>query len=179
MADSRPCVPPPPKPPSPVPIPCESTSNPPPPPCAAVPCLRATRSRKLPMGTSMDHGQLCLLPCLWGRAPHPRLPVNPPPGPRGAARARCPKRPAIGKGVGGLQRGSYGTVGERRVRPEAVETSPEAKGGSITREGTPEAAPEPVRQAVGGGCQSGWGRLLSVTNAIEAGTWRQGDSGWA
>ena len=39
--------------------------------------------------------------------------------------------------------------------------------------------PEAVRQAVGGGCQSGWGRLLSVTNAIEAGTWRQGDSGWA
>ena len=42
------------------------------------------------------------------------------------------------------------------------------------REGTSEAAPEAVRQAVGGGCQSGWGRLLSVTNAIEAGTWRQG-----
>ena len=42
-----------------------------------------------------------------------------------------------------------------------------------------ETAPEAVRQAVGGGCQSGWGRLLSVTNAIEAGTWRQGDSGWA
>ena len=38
-----------------------------------------------------------------------------------------------------------------------------------------------MRQAVGGGCQSGWGRLLSVTSAIEAGTCRQGDSGraWA
>ena len=36
-----------------------------------------------------------------------------------------------------------------------------------------------VGQAVGGGCQSGWERLLSVTNAINAGTWRQGDSGWA
>ena len=47
------------------------------------------------------------------------------------------------------------------------------------REGTSEATPAAVRQAVGGGCQSGWGRLLSVTNAIEAGTWRQGDSGWA
>ena len=34
-------------------------------------------------------------------------------------------------------------------------------------------------QAVGGGCRSGWGRLLTVTNAIEAGTRRQGDSGWA
>ena len=50
--------------------------------------------------------------------------------------------------------------------------------GCITREGTAEAVPAAVRQAVGGGCQSGWGRLLSVTNAVEAGTWRQGDSGW-
>ena len=40
-------------------------------------------------------------------------------------------------------------------------------------------APAAVRQAVGGGCRSGWGRLLSVTNAIDAGTWRQGDSGCA
>ena len=31
---------------------------------------------------------------------------------------------------------------------------------------------EEVAEAVGG-------RLLSVANAIEAGTWRQGDSGWA
>ena len=46
-------------------------------------------------------------------------------------------------------------------------------------EGTPEAAPEAVRQAVGGGCQSRWGRLLSVTHANEAGTCCQGDSGWA
>ena len=27
---------------------------------------------------------------------------------------------------------------------------------------------EAVRQAVGGGCQSGWGRLLSVANAMLA-----------
>ena len=51
--------------------------------------------------------------------------------------------------------------------------------GCIRREGTSEAAPEAVRQAVGGGCRSGWGRLLSVTNAVEAGAWRQQDSGWA
>ena len=51
--------------------------------------------------------------------------------------------------------------------------------GCIRRKGASEAAPEAVRQAVGGGCRSGWGRLLSVTNAIEAGTWRQGNSGWA
>ena len=39
--------------------------------------------------------------------------------------------------------------------------------------------PAAVRQAVRGVCHSGWGRLLSVTNAVEAGTWRQGGSGWA
>ena len=50
--------------------------------------------------------------------------------------------------------------------------------GCIRREGTSEAAPEAVRLAVGGGCQSGWGRLLLVTNAIEPGTWLQADSGW-
>ena len=33
--------------------------------------------------------------------------------------------------------------------------------------------------AVRGGCQRGWGRLPSVTHAIETGTWRQWDSGWA
>ena len=47
------------------------------------------------------------------------------------------------------------------------------------RDALEEAAPEAVRQAVGGGCRSGWGRLLSVTNAVEAGTRRQADSGWA
>ena len=36
--------------------------------------------------------------------------------------------------------------------------------------GTSEAAPEAVKQAVGAGFQSGWGPLLSVTNAIETGT---------
>ena len=32
----------------------------------------------------------------------------------------------------------------------------------MRREGASEAAPEAVRRAVGGGCQSGWGRLRSV-----------------
>ena len=50
--------------------------------------------------------------------------------------------------------------------------------GCIRREGTSEAVPEAVRQAVGGGCRSGWGRLLSVTHAIEAGICRQGDTSW-
>ena len=31
---------------------------------------------------------------------------------------------------------------------------------------------------VGGGGQSGWGRLLLVTNAVDAGTCLQGDSSW-
>ena len=60
------------------------------------------------------------------------------------------------------------------VRPPPPPT-PQWQGGPqrcIRREGASEAAPEAVRQAVGGGCQSGWGRLLLVTNAIEPGTWR-------
>ena len=43
----------------------------------------------------------------------------------------------------------------------------------------PSPQREAVRQAVGGGCQIGWGRLLSVINPMEAGTWGQEDSGWA
>ena len=39
--------------------------------------------------------------------------------------------------------------------------------------------PEAVRQAVGGGCRNDRGRLLSVTNAMESGSCRQGDSGRA
>ena len=39
-------------------------------------------------------------------------------------------------------------------------------------EGKGPRGPEAVRQAVGGGCQSCWGRLMSVTNTIEAATWR-------
>ena len=49
--------------------------------------------------------------------------------------------------------------------------------GCIRREGILDAVPEAVGQAVGGGCQSGWRRLLSVANAIEPGICRQGDSG--
>ena len=50
---------------------------------------------------------------------------------------------------------------------------------ALEGKGTSEVAPEVVRQAVGGGCRSGWGRLVSVTNVTEVGTCRQGDSGWA
>ena len=51
--------------------------------------------------------------------------------------------------------------------------------GCIRREGASEAAIDAVTQAIGEGCQSGWGRILSATNAIEAGTRRQGDTSWA
>ena len=51
--------------------------------------------------------------------------------------------------------------------------------GCIGRDGASQGALEAVRQAVEGGCQSGWVRSLSVTNAIEHGTCRQGQSGWA
>ena len=44
----------------------------------------------------------------------------------------------------------------------------QAPGGYIRRDGASQWATEAVRQAVGGGCQSGWALLLSVTNVIEA-----------
>ena len=49
----------------------------------------------------------------------------------------------------------------------------------IRREGTREVASEAARQAVGGGCQSGWGRLPSATNAVEAGHLPSGRHSWA
>ena len=64
-----------------------------------------------------------------------------------------------------------------KVQHRSTICQPPPPQGGTRREGTSEVASEAVRQAVGGGCQSGWGRLLSVTNAIEAGTWCQGDCG--
>ena len=58
------------------------------------------------------------------------------------------------------------------MRPTCPTPPPPPKG-CIRRQGTSESAPEAVGQAVGGGCHSGWGRILSVTNAIEPGTCRQ------
>ena len=71
--------------------------------------------------------------------------------------------------------GAAGGARELGLHPRAAQRM--AVG--MHQKGTSEVAPEAVGQAVGGGCQSGWGRLLSVTNAVEAGTWRQRDSGWA
>ena len=78
----------------------------------------------------------------------------------------------IDKGGGGTWKGRCGNPGALAVQGGREQ-------GCIGGEGASEAAPAAVRQAVGGGCRSGWGRLLSVANAIEAGTWRWGDSGWA
>ena len=59
-----------------------------------------------------------------------------------------------GQGVGV---GSQGMVCRCEDR---VVTNCEGSGhGCIRREGTSEAAPEAVRQAVGGGCTSGWGAV--------------------
>ena len=69
-------------------------------------------------------------------------------------------------------RGMMGRQVHRRLKEVAFCSVPQ---GCVRRGGTAEA----VRQAVGGGCQSGWGRLLSVASAVEAGASRQGDCGWA
>ena len=79
---------------------------------------------------------------------------------------------------------------EALLRVEIIQAVESLKGigvppppqGCIGRERTSEAAREAVRQVVGGGCRSGWGRLLWVTNAIEAGAWRRRQwlgEGWA
>ena len=68
-------------------------------------------------------------------------------------------------------RGSY----VHRAKTAGVDSNQ----GCIGREGRSEAAPEAVGQAVGGGCQSGWGRLLSVRIAIATGTGRWRDDGRA
>ena len=95
---------------------------------------------------------------------------------------QCKGERPIGAAYGG--KGSKGRVAEGSDRPMGT-TSCRPQRTQVSCqppppwEGTSEAAAEAVRQAVGGGCQSGWGRLLSVTDAMEAGTCRQGDSGWA
>ena len=66
-----------------------------------------------------------------------------------------------------------------RTSPDASETRGAWGAWGPGQERASEAAPEAVRQAVGGGCQSGWGRLLSVTNAIQAGGRQWLGVGWA
>ena len=108
-----------------------------------------------------------------GQPPLP--PLRPPSPPSSAPMRPCP-RPPPPKTKGTIVGNNNIYNREDLIGPLLVPTllgprplpPPE---GCIGREGTSEAAPEVVRQAVGGSCQSGWGRLLSVTNAIEAGTY--------
>ena len=69
-----------------------------------------------------------------------------------------PLRPPLADGSVSCARRGFHTVYQTKIGDQRC----------IRREGASEA----VRQAAGGGCRSGWGRLLSVTNAIEPGTWR-------
>ena len=94
---------------------------------------------------------------------------------RGLSKHR-PLDQAFAQGGGVLRAGSsLETRTPRQARlPRGCQSSP---GPAINSKGTAEA----VRQAVGGGCQSGWRRLLSVTNAVEH--WPSGRQwlgvGWA
>ena len=78
-----------------------------------------------------------------------------------------------------------GGTGERGGAKAAMGKRAGAKRPAMCRaasegEGASEAAEEAVRQAVGGGCQSGCGAVtVGYKCHSEAGTWRQGDSGWA
>ena len=120
-----------------------------------------------------------------GRAPLKGGSKPPPPPPSGAQFSEAPK--AWKKIVGQNQLAVPATIFDwpkvrKKPLPNVLKGGgvQEGKGwGCSRRGGTSEAAPDTVRQAVGGGCQSGWGRLRSVTNVIEAGTWSRGDSGWA
>ena len=113
---------------------------------------------------------------------NPHQGPSPPPPPPGTA----PPAGFTAHGLGALQqprRGREQTEQKPNIHTnkcaQARGTCVQACAGQecIRREGTSEAAPEAFRWAVGGGRQSGGGRLLSVTNAIEAGTCRQGNSG--
>ena len=92
----------------------------------------------------------------------------------------CPMHPCAGKGRGPSTRppprcgfSNVSTAPGKRGRSRKLHVKcpgHRGTGESIRREGTSEASPEAVRQAVGGGCRRDWGRLLSVINAIESGT---------
>ena len=99
----------------------------------------------------------------------------------------CVRREGAGRSAGGWPAGDLGdgrtrsdVVSGRRSHSDLVPecahvVTGQAIGGQSRRRdrkfGASEVAPEALRQAVAG-CQR-------VTNAIEAGAWRQGDSGWA
>ena len=122
----------------------------------------------MPAPGAMRQPHWDVLPPNWACRPHTRGNVM---APAAVADPLCPSPP----------------VGERAAKVPLEGIFPQEKMNfikgarnwrsilGIKREGISEAAPEAVRQAVGGGCQSGWGRSLLVT---KAGTCRSGDSGW-
>ena len=73
----------------------------------------------------------------------------------------------------------YETPWYRRHIPDAQEVPGPAPGDAS--QGTrPRRRPQvPGDGRLEAVAEAVWGRLLSVTNAMEAGTWRQGGSGWA
>ena len=81
----------------------------------------------------------------------------------------------VGVGAGGGSRGAPEGPRLRGHRTACAHLMSVTRG-CIGSEGTPrrrlDGRLEDVAEAVGG-------RLLSVTSATEAGSWRQGDSGWA
>ena len=88
---------------------------------------------------------------LWGPMWWGTLEPPPPPLPPSPQACQWP-----GKGPGTAAKEVGGGFQEMGFRCPP----PPPPNGCIGREGASEAAPEAVRQAVGGGCQSGWGRLL-------------------
>ena len=95
----------------------------------------------------------------------------------GAAQATGPRPEREWQGLGATLGKSMGMAQCDCAHHCTVLGKGRAQQGCIRREWTSDAALGAVGQAVGRGCQSGSGLLLSVTNAIEAGTCRQGDSG--
>ena len=69
--------------------------------------------------------------------------------------AWCSDRIALGLSVANFPPRLRGL---RHHENKLVTKCPSGRGG-IRREGASEAAPEAVRQAIGGGCQSGWGAV--------------------
>ena len=100
-----------------------------------------------------------------------------------ASRRAGPTGTGGGGACHGAGRGSA-SAGQGREGRVGVRHGMDGAGHDPAGSGTWEGAAVPkgggaVGQLVGGDCQSVWGRLLSVTNAIEADTCRQGDSGRA
>ena len=80
-------------------------------------------------------------------------------------------------GCGGF--GGCRAVVPRGRHGDGPPSDPEGCISALEGKGPRRRPQQAVRQAVGGGCRSGRGRLLSVKNAIDTGVCHQGESGWA